>query len=321
MSIRHLACHDRGTPPTHHPTYRSALAAVAGTSLLAAALLTMSRVTTTLLAKAKIAGTSWAVDVRDNRVEVTADRTVSAAEMARLPAVTNRFPARTEVTRTAGVLRPMINGGKAIYVSQYRCSLGFNVRNGSTYYFLTAGHCTNLGSSWYADGAHMKFIGTTAGSSFPGNDYRIIQYAAGVKPPGSVYLYGGKQNITSAAKAYVGERVKASGSTTGVHSGTAKQLDVTVNYAEGTVYGLIKTDVCRGWRQRRLAVRRHHGDRPDLRWKRKLHVGRYDVLPAGDRAAQRLRCQRLLREASLAGSADPERSTHALVTAHRGLER
>ncbi len=205
----------------------------------------LGRVTTTLLAKAKVAGTSWAVDVRDNRVEVTADRTVSAAEMARLRAVTNRFPARTEVTRTAGVLRPMINGGQAIYVSSYRCSLGFNVRSGTTYYFLTAGHCTNLGSSWYADSAHSQYLGSRAGTSFPGNDYGIVRYASGISHPGTVYLYNGSsQDITSAASAYVGESVKRSGSTTGLHSGSVQALNATVNYSEGSVYGLVKTNVC-----------------------------------------------------------------------------
>ncbi len=205
----------------------------------------LSRVTKTLLAKARIAGTSWAVDVRENRVEVTADRTVSAAAMARLRAVTSRFPARTEVTRTEGVLRPMINGGQAIYISQYRCSLGFNVRSGTTYYFLTAGHCTNLGSSWYADGAHTTYIGNTAGTSFPGNDYGIVRYASGITHPGTVYLYNGSsQDITSAANAYVGESVKRSGSTTGLHSGSVQALNATVNYSEGSVYGLIKTNVC-----------------------------------------------------------------------------
>jgi streptogrisin D len=164
--------------------------------------------------------------------------------MARLQAVANRFPARTVVTRVPGTLRPLINGGRAIYVSQYRCSLGFNVRSGSTFYFLTAGHCTNLGSSWYEDPAHTQFLGSTAGSSFPGDDYGIVQYANGVKHPGSVYLWSGKRNIQDATNAFVGESVQRSGSTTGLHSGTVQALNVTVNYQEGTVFGMIQTNVC-----------------------------------------------------------------------------
>ena len=63
--------------------------------------------------------------------------------------------------------------------------------------------------------------------------------------PGVVDLYNGStQDITSAGNAYVGQAVKRSGSTTGVHSGSVTAVNATVNYAEGTVTGLIKTTVC-----------------------------------------------------------------------------
>ncbi|MEJ7630327.1 MAG: S1 family peptidase [Nocardioidaceae bacterium] len=229
-------------------TQRSALAAVraAGATprLVGFSSQQLGVVTRALASRASIAGTTWSTDVRANKVHVTADSTVSTAQMARLRSVTNRYPARTELVRTAGQLKPLINGGKAIYVTQYRCSLGFNVTNGSTYYFLTAGHCTNLGASWYADGAHTKFIGTRTGTSFPRNDYGIVRFDNGVSHPGSVFLYSGKQNIADATNAYVGESVKRSGSTTHVRSGTVQALNVTVNYAEGPVYGMIKTNVC-----------------------------------------------------------------------------
>jgi hypothetical protein len=72
-----------------------------------------------------------------------------------------------------------------------------------------------------------------------------VQYAnSGLARPGSVNLYGGTQEITRAAGAFVGQPVKRSGSTTHVHSGRVQALNATVNYQEGTVHGLIKTDVC-----------------------------------------------------------------------------
>ena len=44
-------------------------------------------------------------------------------------------------------------------------------------------------------------------------------------------LYNGSvQDITTARNAVVGEPVKRSGSTTGVHSGTVQALNQTVNY-------------------------------------------------------------------------------------------
>jgi len=203
------------------------------------------RVTEALTARVTIPGTSWAIDPRGNEVDVTADSSVSRAEMARLRAVTSRFPARTDLDRTAGRLQPTISGGQAIYGGGSRCSLGFNVRSGSTYYFLTAGHCTNIASSWYANSSQTTYLGPRAGTSFPGNDYGIVRYSSSVSKPGSVYLYNGSyQDITSAANAYVGEYVRRSGSTTGLRGGSVQALNATVNYSQGSVYGLIKTNVC-----------------------------------------------------------------------------
>nr|MBA3310838.1 S1 family peptidase [Nocardioidaceae bacterium] len=205
----------------------------------------LTRVTDALTARASIPGTAWAIDPRGNEVDVTADRTVSRAELARLRAVTNRFAKRTALDRTSGRLQPTIAGGQAIYGGGSRCSLGFNVRSGSTYYFLTAGHCTNIAYYWYANSSQTTYLGYRAGSSFPGNDYGIVRYNSSVSKPGTVYLYNGSyQDITSAANAYVGEYVRRSGSTTGLRGGSVQALNATVNYAQGSVYGLIKTNVC-----------------------------------------------------------------------------
>jgi hypothetical protein len=127
-----------------------------------------------------------------------------------------------------------------------RCTIGFNARDsGGAYYFLISGRCAGpVGTVWYTDSSHTKVLGTTVAVSFPGNDYGIVKYAAGIVPPGTVRVGTGSQDIVSAANAYVGEPVKRSGGTTGVHSGTVTAVNVTVNYAEGTVSGLIKTNVC-----------------------------------------------------------------------------
>ena len=52
------------------------------------------------------------------------------------------------------------------------------------------------------------------------------------------------QHIYQAGDATVGEQVTRSGSTSGVHTGTVTGLNATVNYQEGSVSGLIDTDVC-----------------------------------------------------------------------------
>lgn len=205
----------------------------------------LATVTSALYRSARITGTAWALEPQSDQVVVWADRTLTSAGLARVNSVLGAYGDRARVERVAGTFSQRTRGGDPIYGGQYRCSAGFNVRSGSTYYLLTAGHCGNIASTWYANGAHTKLIGTTQGSSFPGNDYAIVQYTGSLGHPGRVNLYNGTtQDITTAANAFVGESVKRSGSTTGVHPGTVQALNATVNYQEGTVTGLIKTNVC-----------------------------------------------------------------------------
>jgi streptogrisin D len=191
-----------------------------------------------------IVGTAWAADPASNQVVVSVDSTVSAAGLAQVDAVAAGLGDTVRVERVSGAFHLDISGGDAIYGGQYRCSLGFNVVSGSTYYFLTAGHCGNIASTWYSNSGHTTVLGTTAGSSFPGNDYAIVRYTGSVSHPGNVDLYGGTQDITSAANAFVGESVRRSGSTSHVHGGTVQQVNATVTYPEGRVSGLIRTNVC-----------------------------------------------------------------------------
>ncbi|MFF8609426.1 S1 family peptidase [Streptomyces sp. NPDC015346] len=186
--------------------------------------------------KADVGGTAWYVDRAAGRVVVTADSTVTDAGIAKIRRTAGADAGALTVQRTPGVFKPLLGPGDAIYGSGYRCSLGFNVRSGSTYYFLTAGHCGNVVKTWYANSAQSTLIGPTTGSSFPGNDYALVRYDnASLSHPGGF----------TAADAYVGEPVKRSGSTTGTRSGTVTGLDTTVHYSGGgTVRGMIQTNVC-----------------------------------------------------------------------------
>ncbi|MFF1421284.1 S1 family peptidase [Streptomyces sp. NPDC058200] len=187
---------------------------------------------------ADVAGTAWYTDKASGKVVVTVDSTVSAAEINKIKNSVADTAAGIRIQHTTGKFSKLIAGGEAITTGGSRCSLGFNVRVGSTNYALTAGHCTNIGSSWN--------IGTTAGTSFPTNDYGIIRHSNQGAADGRVYLYNGTyREITGAANASVGLGVTRSGSTTGVHSGTVTGLNATVNYGGGqVVYGMIQTNVC-----------------------------------------------------------------------------
>ncbi|MBK3627325.1 S1 family peptidase [Streptomyces asoensis] len=191
---------------------------------------------------ADVPGTAWAVDSKTNRVVVTADSTVSQAEIAKIKEQAGGNADALTIKRTPGRFKKLITGGDAIYGGGYRCSLGFNVRSGSTYYFLTAGHCGEVASTWYSNSGQTSTLGTNVSYSFPTNDFALVRYTnSSVAHPSSV----GSQTITSAATPSVGTTVYRRGSTTGTHSGRVTALNATVNYGGGdVVYGMIQTTVC-----------------------------------------------------------------------------
>ena len=185
-----------------------------------------------------VQGISWYTDQAQGRVVVTADSSVSSAELATLRRAAGAHADALRITRTSGVFTPLLSAGDAIYGGKYRCSLGFNVVSGSTYYFLTAGHCGSLVSTWYTNSAHTTLIGPTTNYSFPGNDYALVRY------DNTALTHPGGYTV---ADAVVGESVTRTGSTTGTHRGTVTALNVSVRYSGhpgGTVSGLIQTNVC-----------------------------------------------------------------------------
>ncbi|MEU9039839.1 S1 family peptidase [Streptomyces sp. NPDC048352] len=192
--------------------------------------------------RADVAGTAWHTDPATGTLVVTADSTVTAADISRIRREAGADAAALRIERTPGKLTKLLSGGDAIYANSWRCSLGFNVRSGSTYYILTAGHCTEGAGTWWTNSSHTTTVGTTVGSSFPTNDYGLIKYASNSPvPPGTV----GGQDITSAVNATTGMSVTRRGSTTGTHSGSVTGLNATVNYGGGDiVYGMIRTNVC-----------------------------------------------------------------------------
>ncbi|MFF9284246.1 S1 family peptidase [Streptomyces griseosporeus] len=223
---------------------RTVRAAGASARLVEHSLAELKSARTTLKDDATVPGTSWVTDPTTNKVVVTADRTVSDAEWAKLGKVVDGLGGVAELRRTKGEFKPFIAGGDAITGSGGRCSLGFNVVKGGQPYFLTAGHCTAAISAW--SDSSGKQIGTNEVSSFPDNDYGLVKYTAEVDHPSAVDLYNGStQTISGAAEATVGMKVTRSGSTTQVHNGTVTGLDATVNYGNGDIVnGLIQTDVC-----------------------------------------------------------------------------
>lgn len=185
---------------------------------------------------ADVDGVAWYTDAATGKVVVTADSTVTAAELSTLRRAAGSEADALTIMRAPGTFKPLLGSGDAIYGSGYRCSVGFNVRSGSQYYLLTAGHCGNEVPTWYTNSSQTTLVGATVGSSFPGNDYAIVRYDnTSLSHPGGY----------TAGNAYVGQSVTRDGSTTGVHSGTVTALNVSVNYqGSGVVRGMIQTTVC-----------------------------------------------------------------------------
>jgi hypothetical protein len=201
----------------------------------------------TLRSAPRVPGTAWVVDYKTNQVVVQGDSTVSSSDWSRMTKVADGIGSFVRMERTQGTFTTRINGAQPILSTGGRCSAGFNVTNGQSDFILTAGHCGPDGSVWFADNQGTQQVGKTVNQSFPGNDYSLVQYANGKAGTGAdvVAVGGGKGvRITGAGDAAVGQRVFRSGSTSGLRDGEVKGLDATVNYPEGTVSGLIETNVC-----------------------------------------------------------------------------
>ncbi|MBO3088197.1 S1 family peptidase [Cellulomonas dongxiuzhuiae] len=178
---------------------------------------------------------TWYVDVPTNKLVVEAvGGTTAAADLVAAAGL----PADAVTLATAEAPRTFIDviGGNAYYINaRSRCSVGFAVQGG----FVTAGHCGAVGASTTSPS------GTFRGSSFPGNDYAWVQVAAGNTPRGLVNNYsGGTVRVTGSQQAAVGAYVCRSGSTTGWRCGTVQAYNSTVRYSQGSVSGLIRTNVC-----------------------------------------------------------------------------
>jgi streptogrisin D len=199
----------------------------------------LAGVQASLLKAPAVIGSSWGVDPVSNQVVLSVPANAKGAAVSALKAVAQSAGTAARIETLSAPIGKLITGGDAILVSGARCSLGFNVRNSANQnFFLTAGHCTNIGATWTTSAGQV--IGTRQSTSFPGNDYGLVRYTGSVPASGTV----GSQDITSSGTPAVGSTVTRRGSTTGIHSGTVQQLNATVRYAEGTVTGLIRTTVC-----------------------------------------------------------------------------
>jgi streptogrisin C len=192
-------------------------------------------------ATAPAAVSGWYVDVATNSVVVQAsaggvDAAKSFVTTSGVAADSVRVVVSEEKPRTLAD----IAGGDAYYINNSaRCSVGFPVVGG----FVSAGHCGRPGAR--TTGANGAAQGTFQASTFPGHDYSWVRVNSGWTPQGLVNQYNGSAAVVSGSQeAPVGGSICRSGSTTGWHCGTLQAKNSTVQYAQGSVSGLTRTDVC-----------------------------------------------------------------------------
>lgn len=183
---------------------------------------------------------SWRVDPKAGSVVVTVRRGGDVADFLaaarKLGPVTVEETDRMPTTFAAGT----VGGDPYIINGRVRCSIGFSVHGG----FVSAGHCGGVGAS--VNGWDGSWMGTFAGSSFPGNDYSFIRIGGGWWTVPVVLGWGTIPDrlVRGSAVAPVGSSICRSGSTTHWHCGNVLALNETVNYQQGAVYQMTKTSVC-----------------------------------------------------------------------------
>jgi streptogrisin C len=184
----------------------------------------------------------WTVDDKTNSVVVAVNKhKVDAEARAFLASVRGMHRAvRVVEEEHSPQTYADVVGGWPYWINYAgRCSVGFAVYGG----FVSAGHCGTPGST--ASDQNGAVLGSFAASSFPGNDFSFISTGAGVNLWGYVEGYNGYwYYVYGSAQVPAGSGICRSGSTTGMWCGTLISRGWTVNYPQGTVYNLTRTNVC-----------------------------------------------------------------------------
>jgi streptogrisin C len=184
----------------------------------------------------------WRVDDKTNSVVVAVNRhKVDLEATSFLDSVTAMHSSvRVVEENSSPRTYADVVGGWPYYINfASRCSEGFAVYGG----FVSAGHCGTPGST--VSDHNGTVIGSFVASSFPGNDFSYVGTDPSVTLWGYVEGYNGLwYYVYGSAQVPNGSGICRSGSTTGMWCGTLLDRGWTVNYPQGTVYNLTRTDVC-----------------------------------------------------------------------------
>jgi streptogrisin C len=194
----------------------------------------------------------WYVDVAANKVAVQA--LPGQAAKARRLAENAGIPAdQLKVVTVKSAPRPLADviGAQPYFITvpegTARCSIGFAVTiNGQkdSPGFISAGHCGKPGDK--TTDLNKQASGQVVASVFPGDsDMGMVQVGANETLQPFVDDFNGHTlPVAGSTEAPIGATVCRSGSTSGTHCGTILAKNQTVNYPEGAVDGLTRTNAC-----------------------------------------------------------------------------
>lgn len=192
--------------------------------------------------KAPSAINGWHVDDKTNSVVVAVNRhKVDTQATAFLDSVRGMHSAVRVIEEDhSPQTYADVVGGWPYYINfAGRCSVGFAVHGG----FVSAGHCGSPGNT--VSDHNGAVTGSFAASYFPGNDYSFVSTNAGTTLWGYVEGYNGSwYYVYGSAQVPAGSGICRSGSTTGMWCGTLLDRGWTINYPQGTVFNLTRTNVC-----------------------------------------------------------------------------
>ena len=163
------------------------------------------------------------------RARIVAVLTLLAAAL--LAALLPALPATA-----ADVRGPTVAGGDVL-VGSGRCTLAFNVSGRG----ILTGNCGPVGTPWSAGTTPVGTVSWVAADGLTGLitiTNPAVGQLPGLRGPAGTLL------ISSAARATVGRSVQKLSPVSGIHGGTVTAVNVTVNHAGGTVYGLDRSTLC-----------------------------------------------------------------------------
>ena len=190
---------------------------------------------------------SWYVDPRTNRIVVSAEAgRIGLARTFAVSAGVDPLLVRFENSRGRPQAFNTIVGGERYNLPSGFCSVGFPVFAGYSRGYVTAGHCGGVGTQ--ARGANNQNQGIFYGSTYPGNDFAWVYLTnpAWALRPWVNNHAGGSVTIQGATPAPIGAAICRSGATTGFRCGTITATNVSTNYGQGPINGLVQSTACAG---------------------------------------------------------------------------